>query len=97
MLDRESDEKLFLRLSRAVMAVKTAKPLDDRRRLLALENDVRSLRAILHARCRLLVEKMNAAGAQLSAISAYARCASLRSEPPRIGKNDNVNNSKAME
>jgi hypothetical protein len=92
MLDRESDEKLFHRLRRAVLAAKAAKPHDDRRRLLALENDVRSLRAVLNQRCSVVVERMNAAGAQLSAISAYARCASLRSQPPRTGKNN-----KAME
>jgi hypothetical protein len=88
MLDRESDEKLFCRLRRAVMAARAARPDDDRRRLLALSNDVRWLRAVLTARCSLLVEKMNAAGEQLSAISAYARCASLRREPPRAGKNN---------
>ena len=92
MLDRESDDKLFHRLRRAVMAAKAARPLDDRRRLLALENDVRSIRAILNQRCGVLVEKMNAAGAQSNAISAYARCASLRREPPRAAKNN-----KAME
>jgi hypothetical protein len=92
MLDRESDEKLFWRLRRAAMAARVARPDDDRRRLLALESDLRSLRAVLKARCSLLVEKMNAAGEQLSAISAYSRCASLRSEPPRAGKNN-----KAME
>jgi hypothetical protein len=92
MLDRESDEKLFCRLRRAAMAARTARPHDDRRRLLVLSNDIRSLRAVLNQRCSLLVEKMNAAGEQLSAISAYARCASLRSEPPRAGKNN-----KAME
>ena len=92
MLDRESDEQLFNRLRRIVMAAKAARPDGDRRRLLALENDVRSVRAALSQRCGLLVEKMNAAGAQLSAISAYARCASLRREPPHTGKNN-----KAME
>jgi hypothetical protein len=97
MFDRESDEKLFYRLRRAVMAARAARPDDDRRRLLVLSNDVRSLRAVLNQRCRLLVERVNAAGAQLSAISAYARCASLRSEPPRIGKNNNANTNKAME
>jgi hypothetical protein len=88
MFDHESDEQLFYRLRRIVMAVKTARPDDNRRRLLALENDVRSLRAVLSQRCSLMVEKMNAAGEQLSAISAYARCASLRREPPRAGKNN---------
>ena len=80
MLDRESDEQLFNRLRRVVMAVKTAAPHDDRRRLLALENDVRSLRTVLSQRCSQVVEKMNAAGERLSAVSAYARCASLRRE-----------------
>jgi hypothetical protein len=92
VLDHESDEQLFLRLRRIEMAAKAARPHDDRRRLLALENDVRSLRAVLKARCSLVVEKMNAAGEQLSAVSAYARCASLWREPPRAGKNN-----KAME
>jgi hypothetical protein len=92
MIDHESDEQLFNRLRRIVMAAKTARPDEDRRRLLALENDVRSLRAVLNERCSLLVEKINAAGEQLSAISAYSRCASLRREPSRAGRNN-----KAME
>jgi hypothetical protein len=94
MLDQESDEQLFWRLRRIVMAVKTARPDDDRRRLLALENDVRSLRAALMERCGRLAEKINAAGEQLSAISAYARGASLAREPSRAGTK---NRAKATE
>jgi hypothetical protein len=78
MPDRESDEQLLRRFRRIVMAAKAMRPGDDRRRLLALESDLRSVRAVLDRRCGLLVQKMNEAGAQLNAVSAYARCASLR-------------------
>jgi hypothetical protein len=78
MLDRESDEQLFHRLRRIVMAAKAVGPGGDRRRVLALENDLRLVRAVLNQRCGLLVQNMNEAGAQLNAVSAYARCASLR-------------------
>ena len=40
----------------------------------------------------LLVEKMNAAGARLNAVSAYARCASLR-----YGASKSHTNNRAME
>jgi hypothetical protein len=86
MLDRESDEQLFHRLRRIVMAAKAMGPGDDRRRLLALESDLQSIRATLNQRCGLLVQKMNEAGAQLNAVSAYARCASLRRDPTQRSK-----------
>ncbi|MEH2471060.1 hypothetical protein V1281_007753 [Nitrobacteraceae bacterium AZCC 2161] len=81
MGNNDADEKLFSRLRRIAMSIKTASPLDNRRRLLALEADLRSVRDGLDQRCRLLTQKMNEAGAQLNAVSAYARCASLRRDP----------------
>lgn len=78
MRNDDIDERLFARLRRFVIAAKGARPLDDRRRLLALQADVRSVRDGLDARCRVLVEQMNATGRQLNAVSAYARCATLR-------------------
>jgi len=92
MIDSENDEELLFRLRRIVMAAKAARPHDDRRRLLALENDLRSLRSVLNERCSLLAKKMNAAGEQLSAVSAYARCASLRRDSSYVRTN-----SKATE
>jgi hypothetical protein len=86
MPDRESDEQLFRRLRRIVMAAKAMTPGGDRRRVLALESDLRSVRAALNGRCGLLVQKMNEAGAQLNAVSAYARCASLRRDPAQRSK-----------
>jgi hypothetical protein len=76
------DEQLFVRLRRFVIAAEAAVSLDDRRRLLALQADVRSVRDGLDVRCRILVEQMNATGRQLNAVSAYARCATLRRDQP---------------
>lgn len=81
MSDSDDGEHLFSRLRRIVMSVKTATPLDDRRRLLAMEADLRLVRDDLNQRCGLLARKMSQAGAQLNAVSAYARCASLRRDP----------------
>jgi hypothetical protein len=78
MSDQDSDDKLFRRLRRIVVAVHAMTSHDERRRLLILESDLKALRAELNARCHLLVKKMDAAGAQLNAVAAYARCASLR-------------------
>jgi hypothetical protein len=68
------------------MAAKAMTQGGDRRRVLALESDLRSVRAALNGRCGLLVQKMNEAGAQLNAVSAYARCASLRRDPAQRSK-----------
>lgn len=76
------DEQLFVRLRRIVIAAEAARPQDDRRRLLALQADVRLVRDGLDARCRILLEQMNANGRQLNAVSAYARCATLRRDQP---------------
>jgi len=81
MRNNDVDEKLFSRLRRIAVSVKMASPLDNRRCLLALEADLRSVRASLNQRCVLLTQKMNEAGKQLNAVSAYARCASLRRDP----------------
>jgi hypothetical protein len=86
MPDRESDEQLFRQLRRIVMAAKAMRPGVDRRRLLALESDLRLVRAVLNGRCGLLVQRMNEAGAQLNAVSAYARCASLRRDRAQPSK-----------
>jgi hypothetical protein len=75
------DELLFSRLRRFVSAAAAARPHDDRRRLLALEADLRSVRDGLNARCGVLVQQMNATGRQINAVSAYARCATLRRDP----------------
>jgi hypothetical protein len=47
-----------------------------------MESELRAVRADLDLRCAELVQKMNSAGAQLGAASAYARCASLRRGAP---------------
>ncbi|MBB5049139.1 hypothetical protein HNR60_003913 [Rhodopseudomonas rhenobacensis] len=77
MTGQADDDSLLLRLRRVASAVRTATRRDDRRRLLALEAELRAVRGELATRCRQMVERMNAAGAQLGAINAYARCASL--------------------
>lgn len=86
MSERDDDEHLFSKLRRIAMSVKTATPLDDRRRLLAMEADLRLLRDDLNRRCGLLARKMNQAGAQFNAASAYARCALLRRDPSQPSK-----------
>lgn len=86
MSDHDDGEQLFSRLRRIAMSVKTATPLDGRRRLLAMEADLRMVRDDLNQRCGLLASKMSQAGAQLNAISAYARCASLRRDPSQPPK-----------
>ena len=83
MGDDETDEMLFARLRRFVSAAGGAGRLDDPRRLLALQADLRLVRDGLNARCGLLVQQMNAAGQQFNAVSAYARCATLRRDPPK--------------
>jgi hypothetical protein len=82
MRNDDIDEHLFSRLRRFVSAAKAARPLDDRRRLLALQADIRSVRDGLNARCGVLVEQMNASSRQLNAVSAYARGATLRRDLP---------------
>ena len=86
MPDSDDDEQLFSRLRRIAMSVKTATPLDDRRRLLAMEAELRLVRDGLNQRCGLLARKMSQAGAQLNAVSAYARCALLRRDPSQPSK-----------
>jgi hypothetical protein len=92
MSDHDSDEQLFRRLRRIVAAVHSMTSPDERRRLLVLESELRALRAELNARCSLLVKKIDAAGAQLNAVAAYARCASLRH-----GASKSHTNNRAME
>ena len=57
MSDSDDGEHLFSRLRRIVMSVRTAAPLDDRRRLLAMEADLRLVRDDLNRRCGLLARK----------------------------------------
>lgn len=80
------DERLWSRLRQVVAAASAAGPRDDRRRLLALQADVRAVRDGLNARCGALVQQMNASGRQINAVSAYARCATLRREPSKPSK-----------
>lgn len=86
MAKTDNDESLFSGLRRIVSAVKSASPIGDRRRLLSLESDLRRVRDDLNQRCGALTQKMNEAGAQLHAVSAYARCASLRRGPSQSSK-----------
>jgi hypothetical protein len=86
MRDNDLAEKLLSRLRRIAMSVRLATPLEDRRRLLCLEADLRSVRDNLRQRSALLGAQMNAVGAQLNAVSAYARCASLQRNPSHLSK-----------
>ncbi len=87
MVDATSDEHLMLRLRRLAAAAQRATRRDDRRRLLALQSDLQAVRAELQARCRMLVEKIDTAGARFSAVSAYARCASLQRNTAEVRVN----------
>jgi hypothetical protein len=76
---RDDNEPLLLRkLRRLVATVDAVTGGEDRRRLLVIESELRAVRTDLDLRCAQLVQKMNSAGAQLGAASAYARCATLR-------------------
>jgi hypothetical protein len=75
--DPDSDEHLFSRLRRIEAAAFAAASGGDRRLLLVLQNDLRSLLETLKRRSGQLAAKINRAGAQFSAARAYARCATL--------------------
>lgn len=76
MSESRNDEMLFGRLRRMVETAKTAH-LRDRRSMLTLETDIRTLRAELTRRCAALTEQMNCAGRRTTALNAYARTISL--------------------
>ncbi|UZE49961.1 hypothetical protein [Rhodopseudomonas sp. P2A-2r] len=76
MSDGGNDDVLFGRLRRLVATARTVQKRD-RRNLLALENDIRAVRAELAQRCALLAQQMKDAGARTVAINAYARTGSL--------------------
>jgi len=75
--DTNRDEQLFLRLRRIESAIVAAASGADRRVLLALQGDLRSLLATLKQRTGEMAANINRAGAQSRAAKAYARCASL--------------------
>jgi hypothetical protein len=76
MSEPGNDEALFGRLRRLVATARTAHQRD-RRKLLSLETDMRTLRTELTRHCDLLKEQMKDAGTRTMAISAYARTGSL--------------------
>ncbi|CAN5262581.1 hypothetical protein BH11PSE4_BH11PSE4_24870 [soil metagenome] len=76
MSDAGNEEALFGRLRRLVASVRTAHQ-HDRRNLLSLEVDMRTLHGELSRRCAVLTEQMKDAGTRTAAISAYARTGSL--------------------
>ena len=77
--DTDRDEQLFCRLRRIEGAIVAAASGADRRVLLALQADLRSLLATLKQRTGEMAANINRAGAQSSAARAYARCATLGS------------------
>lgn len=77
MFERDSDQQLTLRLRRIAAAIGSLGKTGERRRLLAMENELLSVRAALARRCEKLTDEMRASRAQLGAIAAYARCASV--------------------
>jgi hypothetical protein len=80
MTDNPDDDALLGRLDRLVAMAKTIRQpsqRQDRRLILALENDLRMLRTALGSRKDALAQKLNSAGAGSRAMSAYSRTASL--------------------
>jgi hypothetical protein len=75
--DNDSDAPVLRRLRRLVAIVDALTGGEDRRHLLTIESELRTTRADLDRRRGELVQKMNAAGAQFGAVSAYTRCATL--------------------
>jgi hypothetical protein len=59
-------------------AGQVAKGPDQRRQLLAMQSEVRTIRAELIRRSREIADQINIADAQFGAASAYARGAKLR-------------------
>jgi hypothetical protein len=76
MIDSKPDEALFDRLRRLVQTAKAMNQCD-RRSVLAMEADIRTIRSELNKRCSVLTEQMRTAGARTMAISAYARTGSI--------------------
>jgi hypothetical protein len=81
MTGRDDDERVLMRLRRLGAAAEAMTEHDDRRRLLALESDLKLIREQLQDQCRRLSDQIKAASARTNAVTAYARCASLRTEP----------------
>ncbi len=75
--DPDGHELLFSRLRRIEAAVLAAASGTDRRVLLTLQNDLRSLLETLKRKSGQLAATINQAGAQSSAARAYARCATI--------------------
>lgn len=88
MAAQDSDDRLLVRLRRAIAAAGRATGADDRRRLLILVDEVETLRARIAERCEAVANEMKAARAQIGAIAAYARCAKLTrgAAPIRTGE-----------
>jgi hypothetical protein len=77
MFERDSDEQLLMRLRRIAVAAGSLTKAGDRRRILTMESELLGVRAAITARCEKLAAEMRASRAQLGAIAAYSRCASL--------------------
>lgn len=78
MLPEELDEQLLRRLDRLTATVKTIRERD-RRLVLSLADELRTLLAALQARSDALAQKLSVARSGGKAIAAYARTAFLGS------------------
>lgn len=83
MADLDGDDRLIGRMRRMVAAAGTMTARDERQRLLVIESDIRMLRESLQRKADQLATQINAASAQVNAVTAYARCASLRHGSPQ--------------
>lgn len=75
------DDELFRKLRRLVAAARSV-PRSNRRAILSLESDLRTLRTALTTRSNLLSQRLATAGAGNKAVTAYARTASLADGRP---------------
>jgi hypothetical protein len=85
------EDELFVRLRRLAATIESNRHRD-RRLLLALQNDLRSVRAELVARRDAVSDQLRETGRRFSAISAYVRTASIARglTPARSNKTNGV-------
>jgi hypothetical protein len=79
----DHEERLLRRLRRLMASVEAADGPDQRRLLLVMQDEVRTIRAELIRHSRTLAEQIDAAGIQFGAANAYARCAKLQRNIPQ--------------
>lgn len=87
----QAEDELFGRLRRLAAEARTSRHRD-RRVLLSLQHDIRAIRAALTEKRDAVSERLKASGQRISAITAYARTASIARglTPARMNKSNGV-------